>query len=225
MKKIIIPIFLLLSITASAGAVSYQKVAPLALIIDPGHGGADGGAISVTGKKESEINLDICLRCEQLAAFIGFSPILTRYSEDIDYPPEITTVRERKVWDQHERLSLINSFKTAFFISIHQNKYSSSGPQGAQVFYNGAESKRYADLVTEGFFSYINKDKKRTAKEISKDIYLLNKAKCPAVLIECGFLSNSEDAHMLEQAEHQKLLTSIIIGSFCRYYSQIGGAS
>ena len=73
------------------------------IIIDPGHGGDDGGAVSLSGKKESEVNLEIALRCELLAAFMGHSPVMTRYSEEISYPEEADTIRARKVWDQHSR--------------------------------------------------------------------------------------------------------------------------
>ncbi len=213
-KAIIIIVLFFISVSFPIRAAGSED---LTLIIDPGHGGDDGGAVSITGKKESEINLDISLRCEQLAAFMGYNTVITRYFDTIDYPPEILTIRERKVWDQHERLRLANSYANAFFISIHQNKYSSAEPRGAQVFYNGSESGKYAVILTEEIFKYINRDKKRTAKAISKDIYLLNKVECPAVLIECGFLSNIEEAHKLESDEHQKLLSVLIIGSFCRY--------
>ena len=194
------------------------------IIIDPGHGGDDGGAVSLSGKKESEINLEIALRCELLAAFMGTCPIMTRYTEEIAYPDDAVTIRARKVWDQHSRAELANSIDNALFISIHQNKYTSSGPSGAQVFYNDAVSEPIAKSITEQFFKYVNADKKRTAKPVSEDIYLFHAAKCPALLIECGFLSNPAEAEKLESAEHQKLLSMIIIGSVCGSLNDPGGA-
>lgn len=193
------------------------------IIIDPGHGGDDGGAVSLSGKKEIEVNLEIALRCELLAAFMGHSPVMTRYSEEISYPEEADTIRARKVWDQHSRAELINSYDSALLVSIHQNKYTSSGPNGAQVFYNDSVSEPLAKSMTELFFKYVNTDKKRTAKPVSEDIYLFHAVKCPALLIECGFLSNQAEAAKLESSAHQKVLSVIIIGSICGSLNDPGG--
>ena len=95
-------------------------------LAEGGHGGEDGGAVSVTGKKESEINLEIGLRCEELAAFFGIETVMTRDSELIEYPAELSTTHSRKVWDQKSRVSLINSTENAVLVSIHQNYFTES---------------------------------------------------------------------------------------------------
>ncbi|MGX8699008.1 MAG: N-acetylmuramoyl-L-alanine amidase [bacterium] len=182
------------------------------LILDPGHGGEDGGAVSVTGTKESVINLAIALRCRDLATFLGKEPVLTRTSEELTYPETAQTLRAKKVADQKGRVALVNACPSAYFVSIHQNKYTSPLPSGAQTFYaNGAENE--AEALQELFLKYINRDRKRTAKPVDASIYLMKHISCPALLVECGFLSNPEEAAKLEEAGYQKKLALLIIGT------------
>ena len=189
------------------------------LIIDPGHGGEDGGAVSVTGTRESAINLAIAERSAALAAFMGEEPVMTRESEELDYPPEAASTRARKVFDQKRRAELINAAPDAVLISIHQNKYTSASPKGAQAFYRDG-GEELAEKLQELFFRYINTDKKRSASPVSENVYLMRAVKCPAVLVECGFLSNPEEAAKLESAEHQKLLSLMIIGAYFAVYGR-----
>ena len=121
------------------------------LIIDPGHGGEDGGAVSVTGTRESAINLAIAERSAALAAFMGEEPVMTRESEELDYPPEAATTRARKVFDQKRRAELINAAPDAVLISIHQNKYMSASPKGAQAFYRDG-GEELAEKLRSGSF-------------------------------------------------------------------------
>lgn len=189
------------------------------LILDAGHGGEDGGAVSVTGTHESAINLAIAERCEQLAAFMGVEPVMTRDSEELRYPPEATTTRARKVYDQKRRAALINDTPNAILISIHQNKYTSSGPKGAQAFYrDGGET--LAAQLQELFYEYVNTDRKRTADSVADNIYLMKAIGCPAVLLECGFVSNPEEAAKLETDDYQKLFGVMIIGAYVSVYGR-----
>lgn len=195
------------------------ETARVRLIIDPGHGGEDGGALSCTGKKESEINLEISLRCEALAAFLGDNAVMTRRSEELSYPDTAHTTRARKVADQKGRVALVNSYPGALLVSIHQNKYTSASPSGAQVFWaNGGEEA--ATGLQELFIKYINPDNKRAAKKVSEDIYLMKNVTCPALLVECGFVSNPGEAAKLESPEHQKKLAVLIAGECEKFINQ-----
>ena len=186
------------------------------LIIDAGHGGADGGAVSVTGKCESEINLEIAQRIKLLAEFLGYKPIMTRETDDIIYPDEADTIRKKKVADTRARVELVNSCSGAFLVSVHQNKYTSASPSGAQVFFKG-DCEELAEKIQSDFTQYVNFDGKRTAKPVASDIYLFAKTECPGLLVECGFLSNPDEAIKLETIEHQKLLTLLVIGNISNY--------
>lgn len=203
--------------TVDAFSYSAERI-PYTLVIDAGHGGADGGAVSITGTYESSINLSIALKMEQIAAFYGIVPLMTRKSDDISYPDNATSIREKKIADQRSRAILVNSAENPFFISIHQNKYTSSGPKGAQTFYNtAAVSKDFAECVQNLLIKQIDPSNNRTASKISSNIYLMKNIACPAVLIECGFISNKNEALMLENSDYQLKLATIITGGYIGY--------
>lgn len=187
---------------------------PVTLIIDPGHGGADGGAVSVTGTSESVINLQISLRAQALAGFFGLRCEMTRTSESLDYPESATTIHAKKEADTKARVELVNSSENPVLLSIHQNKYTTSGPSGSQVFYAPTQgSQELAQGIQEALKQLSDKNK-RGAVQIDKSVYLMNHVECPAVLVECGFVSNYAEAALLEDPAYQLKLAVLILGSF-----------
>ncbi|MBQ6540529.1 MAG: N-acetylmuramoyl-L-alanine amidase [Oscillospiraceae bacterium] len=191
------------------------------VIIDPGHGGEDGGAVSPDGVYESDINLDVSLKLEQLMAFTGVRPVMTRSSRDIDYPDDADTIRKKKVYDQKTRVELINSLPGGVLISVHQNKYTDSGPSGAQVLFAATEgSGRLASVMESALAETIGTENVRSAKQISPDIFLMKNVSCPAVLIECGFLSNPGDRAMLVTDGYQLKLACGIVCGYLRFIAE-----
>lgn len=192
------------------------------LIIDAGHGGADGGAVAADGTEEAGINLDIALRIEALAALFGTETVMTRSTEQIDYPPQADTLSAMKVADQHTRLALINDTPNAVFLSIHQNFFSSSSPSGAQVFYGEQEgSEDLAVLIQSNLTDQLAPQNRRLAAKISDDVYLMKNADCCAVLVECGFLSNSGELEKLKSEEYRLQLATVIFGSYLQYTGEV----
>lgn len=188
------------------------------LVIDAGHGGADGGAIADDGTMESDINLDIALRLECFADFWGVETEMTRRSDDIAYPADATTLSAMKKADQYARVSLINSTPGAVLISIHQNKYPSASPYGPQVFYGSAEgSDTLANIIQENLTGQLCPSNRRGAKPIDEDIFLMRKVRCTAVLAECGFLSNPDELTKLETPSYRLQLASIFLASYLEY--------
>ena len=114
---------------------TFARMTQQTLIIDPGHGGEDGGAVSVSGKSESQINLAIALELDQLMGFYGVPTVMTRSTDVSIHDPEASTLREKKVSDLHNRVALINQVENATLISIHQNSSPSPSHRGIQVFY------------------------------------------------------------------------------------------
>ncbi|HHT16410.1 MAG TPA: N-acetylmuramoyl-L-alanine amidase [Papillibacter sp.] len=194
---------------SSAGSAAKQI-----LIIDPGHGGADGGAVSITGVHESAINLDIALKLEQIMAFFGVPTIMTRTSEQLDYSPDATTIRKKKVEDQRRRIGLINSTENAVLLSIHQNTYPGSSPHGAQALFAKTEgSKELAESIHQALVQALGKKNVRQPAKVPDRVYLLGHAKCPAVLAETGFLSNPADEALLKtDAYRLKLAAALAAG-------------
>lgn len=179
------------------------------VIIDPGHGGVDGGAISCTGLPESKYNLEISLRLNDLLNLLGHKTRLIR-NEDISVYTDGNTISQKKISDLKERARIVNSYEDALLLSIHQNNFPDSRYSGAQVFFAKTDrSQNVAEDLQQAFIRYLNPDSHRHEKK-SSGIYLLEHIQCPAVLIECGFLSNPEEEAKLRNRNYQQKLCSII---------------
>jgi len=181
------------------------------IVIDPGHGGEDGGAVSITGLAESGLNLEISKRLEALFLLYGKKVAMTRESETIAYPPEADSIRARKSADTRARTAFIQSFDNALLISVHQNKFSEPGPHGAQVLYaksNG--SRELAESMQALLVSQLDNTNRRTAVPADPGLYILNHVSCPAILVECGFLSNPNEEAQLRNPNYQTKLAAVI---------------
>ncbi len=198
--------------TAARVRVPGRNIATL--VLDPGHGGADGGAVSVTGTSESAINMEIAERCRTLAALFGVTAEMTRDSEELQYPEDASTIRAKKVWDTKNRTQFINSTENAVLISIHQNKYTTAGPHGCQVLYAPTPGSRELAESLQGLLRQAAGEDKRNAALIGEGIYIMNHVTCPAVLVECGFVSNAVEAKRLEDPRYQLKLAAMIVGGY-----------
>lgn len=180
------------------------------VVVDPGHGGEDGGAVSPNGTLESGLNLEISLRTRELLRFLGLSVRMTRETDVSVYGPEAGTVSEKKVSDLKNRVRLVNETEDAILVSIHQNMFPESKYRGAQVFYaRTAGSRELAEGLQTLFDTELDPSNHRQAKE-SGEIYLLSRIHCPGILVECGFLSNPEEERLLQTETHQKKLAAVI---------------
>lgn len=185
------------------------------LVIDAGHGGFDGGAVGADGTTEQDINLSIAKRVQVLANFFGVPTTMTRPDENaLDYDPS-RTVRENKIADIKAREKLVNSIASPVFLSIHLNKFSDAQYHGAQVFYSArnAESKPLAEQIQQCLIDGCDPTNHRQVKQADSAIYLMKKLDCPAVIIECGFLSNpAEEARLRDETYHKQLAAAVICG-------------
>ena len=189
------------------------------IIIDPGHGGVDGGAISCTGELESNINLEISLRLNDLIHLLGYDTVMIRKS-DISIYTEGKTIAQKKVSDLKHRAKIVNEVPNGFLVSIHQNMFSDPQYSGAQVFYaNTPGSEQLAKQLQSRIVQTINPGSNRKAKR-STGIYLMEHINCAGVLIECGFLSNAREELMLRNSEHQKKIISVIACELSAYLDQ-----
>lgn len=185
------------------------------IVVDAGHGGIDGGATSCTGVLESNINLEIALRLNDLLRFMGYETVMVR-TTDTSIHTQGNTIGAQKVSDLKARVALVNGTENALLISIHQNTFPDGRYSGAQVFYaNDDFSKALADRLQTDFRDVLNPGSKRQSKP-SSGIYLMQNINQPGVLIECGFLSNAEEEHQLRQAEYQNKLCCIIVSCISR---------
>lgn len=188
------------------------------LIIDPGHGGVDGGAVSGSGVIEKDINLDISKKIHLLSGFIGVESIMTRQDDtSIGYDAG-KTLRQNKVFDMHKRAELVLEYANPTFISIHQNKFPAEKYKGAQVFYsaNNDDSEILASAIQKGF-AVLDTSNKRVHKKASGDLYLMKTIMCPAVIVETGFLSNNEETLKLTSNDYQNDIALTILSAYVNF--------
>ena len=194
---------------------SFDEPRELLLFIDPGHGGADGGAVSPAGVHESQINLEIALRLEAIAALYGVPAEMTRRSADLNYPPEADTIREKKVADTRARVELINAASYAVVVSIHQNTYPGANVSGPQVlFADTAASEDFAKTMQEALTLGLQLERSRAPVRVPRGVYIMNHIECPAILVECGFLSNPGELERLLSESYQLRLAAAMFSGF-----------
>lgn len=182
------------------------------IILDAGHGGEDGGAVSVLGTEESRINLAITLKLEQLLLFYGTKPLLLREDDRSLHDESCDTIKEKKSSDLKNRVEMVNQVENGLLISIHQNAYPEEKYSGAQVFYTET-AQEFAVQMQEILKDSLNPDNNRASKPVDAGVYLMNHVTAPALLIECGFLSNYAEAELLGDDGYQtKVACAIATG-------------
>ncbi|MBU5471930.1 N-acetylmuramoyl-L-alanine amidase [Roseburia sp. MSJ-14] len=186
----------------------------ITVIIDAGHGGEDGGA-EVNGILEKDINLSIADKLADTLRLCGVRVTEIR-DEDISvYDDSAQSLREKKVSDLKHRVEIVNGSENNILVSIHQNKFDNNAYSGAQVFYssNNDKSRVLAESIRNSVVSLLQNDNTRELKPANSDIYLLDNATVPAVIVECGFLSNDEErAKLLDSGYQSEMAYSIAMG-------------
>ena len=192
------------------------------IVIDAGHGGEDGGAVA-NNVVEKNINLSISKKLKDIFISSGFNVKMTRCSDRM-INESGDTLRDRKVSDMKNRLKLFNESENNIVISIHQNKFTQEEYKGSQVFYsiNNRESEKLAKSIKTSIKTLIQPDNEREIKPADRNIYLLYNSKTPSVIVECGFISNIEEARVLKDSAYQNKIAFAIYSGFLDYYSKRG---
>lgn len=175
------------------------------IVLDAGHGGADGGCVGVNGVYEKDINLSIVKYLGTLLDFAGYEVVYTRDEDVSIYDNGVEGLRNQKISDMENRLEIVKSYPDSVFISVHQNQYVKPEYFGGQMFYttNNSGNFRFATIM-QGLFAELQPNNDRSVKLIDNGLYLFKTTEQPALLIECGFLSNENDAAQLSSTEYQK---------------------
>ncbi len=201
------------TVKASKNIALRQEGGP-ALMIDPGHGGFDGGAVAGDGTVEAEINLAVGLQMEAIAQLVGTETVMTRREDAALDSPGAGTVRQRKVSDLKNRVELVEGVPGGVLVSIHQNSLPEVRRyRGAQVFYNGAEGSEALALAVQDALNTAINDRPKEIKAAGQSIYLLCHTTKPAVLVECGFLSNQQETELLKSHAYQTRLAITILSA------------
>ena len=229
-KNVVIACMLLVAVIIAAGITGHidDMAQPASInttgyppvIIDAGHGGFDGGAVA-NGITEKDINLAISLNLRDMLTSSGFTVIMIREEDISVHDPVANTIRTKKNTDLNNRLKVINENNNSIFVSIHQNMYTESQYSGAQVFYspNNESSKALAQILQNTIVKQLQNDNTRQIKEATDSLFLLYNAEIPAVMVECGFLSNPEEAQKLNTDEYQQQMSFAIMCGILEYCS------
>lgn len=191
------------------------------IVLDAGHGLPDGGAIGMTGTVESVVNLQITKMTKDILEKKGYEIIMTREDENSIYA-EGKSIGEKKKSDMKKRLEIINSSDADMFVSIHMNKFPSPNYCGAQVIYsdNFKESESLAGFIQRQLHTIPENKSKREHLKAPDGIFLLKKANIPAVIVECGFLSNFDEENLLNTEKYQKKIAAAIVKGIENYYER-----
>lgn len=199
---------------SSIGTVS-GEFKDVKVVIDPGHGGSDPGKVGVGEVLEKDINLQISIRLKKLLEKKGIKVIMTR-EDDCSLADE--GVGNKKVSDLKNRIKKVEESDADILVSIHQNSYSSESVKGAQVFYytDSENGKNLSNCIQNSIKSSVDKENKRQAKS-NNNYYILVHSICPAVIVECGFLSNYEESAKLSDKEYQQSMAEAVAEGIFEY--------
>ncbi len=193
------------------------------VIIDAGHGGEDGGAIGIDGTVEKDINLSIALELNALLRAEGIPTRLTRSEDILLYDKNSDYQGHKKSQDMAQRLKITEEYDNAIFISIHMNSFPQEKYKGLQVYYstNSPNSAILAQKIQTLVANNIQLDNNRRIKPSESGIFLLECIHHPAVLVECGFLSNSEDCSNLNSPSYRSKLCFVLFVAICDYFQSL----
>lgn len=231
LKRAVVPLFLVMltcAVSVYFYAVEKGVVGVFAttknlktVIIDAGHGGFDGGAVASDGTVEKDINLNISRTISKLLKQNGFRVIMTRETDVSTEDTESAQISSKKKSDLRNRLNLMKDYPDAVFVSIHLNKFTTSSAFGSQVFYSRDERARIlGEKIQKSIISLVQPENTRVNKQATSSTYLLYNATVPAVLVECGFLSNSEELKMLKTKDYQNKLSFSIYCGILEYFKE-----
>lgn len=227
-KKILIisMFFITIIITAYVNTPKYEIIPTMSvpvlnktIVLDAGHGTPDEGAQNNEGMTEAKINLEIVYKTKKLLEECGAKVILTRSDDNAIYDENAKTIGQKKVSDIKNRVKIGNESSADIFVSIHLNKISDTRCKGWQTFYNirNENSKKLATSIQDSLNDTIKIENKRKPQKLT-DVYIMKNVEIPITIVECGFLSNKEDANLLKTDEYQEKLAWGIYGGIMKYF-------
>lgn len=192
------------------------------LVIDPGHGGEDGGTVGVNGILEKDLNLSLSEGLGEILRFSGYEVVQTRKEDKMLYDRNVNYQGRKKMLDLKGRLEIAQAVEPDLFIGIHMNAFPEQKYSGLSVYYskNCPESKTAADIIRTEVKNNLQPDNNREIKAANSNIYILDRIGCPAVLIECGFLSNPEECEKLSSYDYRRKLSLVFYSSLVSFLEE-----
>ena len=190
------------------------------VVIDAGHGNFDGGAVASDGTIEKNLNLEIAKHLDTICKSNGIKVHMIRKDDSSLEDDSTASIRRRKNSDLHNRVALMQKYENSIYISIHMNKFSDSSVHGAQIFYSPKQDK--SKHLAESLRDYVNlfdDTNDKSIKKGTKDAFILYNAKCPAVIFECGFISNNSELQKLKDYDYQREIAFSIYLGLTQYFN------
>ena len=201
-----------------AGAALHSKI----IVLDAGHGGEDGGTVGTNGVLEKDLNLDMSESLGVYLKFAGFEVVQTRTEDILLYDRNVNYKGRKKVLDLAARYKIAEELRPDLFMSIHMNAFPDSRYSGLTVYYspNNDQSYNAAYTVRSEVIDKLQPNNNRELKKAGSSIYLLNRLRCPSILVECGFLSNQEECSMLSTEGYRHKLSLILFSSLSSFFQE-----
>ena len=192
------------------------------IVIDPGHGGEDGGTVGVNGVLEKDLNLSLSEVFGTLLQFSGYEVIRTRTEDKMLYDRNSNYQGKKKILDLKGRLEIAEDIRPDIFVGIHMNAFPEQKYAGLSIYYskNSSESEIAAETIRDTVKRTVQPDNNRDIKAADSSIYILNRITCPAILIECGFLSNPEECAKLSTFEYRRGLSLVFYSSLVSFLEE-----
>ncbi len=208
-----------ISVYARYSSKDFEIFDGATVLIDPGHGGIDGGAVGKNGTLEKDLNLTLSLELKDALSKEGYKVTLTRDKDLLTYE---NGSKNKKRADTKHRLTIASDMPEALFISIHMNYFEDSSAKGSQIFYSvkNPESKKFALILKDSLNKHADKKNTREIKEAYPNIYIMRNVKNPAVLLECGFISNREEEKLLNTKEYRAKIIEAICEAIKNYKTE-----
>ena len=212
------------TVSVCFAAPSFQKIqratvaeatasAPIfTVVLDAGHGGEDSGAVSASGVFEKDVNLSISKKLEMLLSACGIPVVMTRTEDILLYDKTVDYHGRKKALDLAARRKIAEDIQNPIFVSIHMNAFPATQYSGLQVWYSkhSPHSLTLAETIQNMTAQQLQRQNQRRVKAATSSIYLLHHLECPAILVECGFLSNPSEAELLASEEYQNQLALLL---------------
>ena len=184
-------------------------------VIDPGHGGEDGGAVAEDGTTEKELNLQVSGALNLLLELNGCKTVMTRETDTLLYDKygDLDNYKgQKKIYDLKNRVRIAKEQENPIYIGIHMNKFPEKKYSGLQVYYskNNEKSKLFAQNVQKNTHTYVQNSNNRSPKRADSSIYVLDSLDCPAILVECGFMSNDRELALLKTESYRRNIAAMI---------------
>lgn len=193
-------------------AQSDKSLIDFTVVIDAGHGGIDGGVVSKSGVKESSLNLAYSKTLGRIFENAGFNVVYTRTTEDGLYGLPTNGFKRR---DMQARKAVADKAKPNLLISVHMNRFSAGYRSGPQVFYQ--QGKEDGRILAQSLQRVFNDSTGNSHSAIAGDYYICRELDCPAVIVECGFLSNDEEAELLQTEQHRDKICNLVFNGVMLY--------